>query len=93
MTQRALPPEIIVVAREATVAHPSYAAGGYIVLTSGASAFRNADLVPRNPQALLAWCGSNGCAVALLHDDPSTKRYRVRFANAAAFASFLREFR
>jgi hypothetical protein len=93
MTPAALPPEIIVVARKATVAHPSYVAGGYIVLTSGASAFRNADLVPCNPHALLAWCRSNGCAVVLIHDEPSTKRYRVRFADAAAFASFLQEFR
>src|SRR4051794_13540317 len=59
MTAAAMHPEIVVVTREVTVAHPCYAAGGYIVLTPGASAFRNADLVPRDPQALLAWCRGN----------------------------------
>jgi hypothetical protein len=85
-------PEIVVVEQDVTVAHPSYAAGGYIVLTAGASAFRNADLVPRNPKDILAWCRGHGCDVTLLHEDPATRRYRVRFSDQEAFAAFQRHF-
>lgn len=92
MTEAPVPPEIVVVAREVTVAHPSFSTGGYIVLTPGASAYRNADLVPRNPGEVLAWCRSHRCDVSLVHDDPSTKRYRVRFPDADAFAAFRQHF-
>jgi hypothetical protein len=85
-------PEIVVVEREVTVAHPSYAAGGYIVLTAGAAAYRNADLVPGNPKDILAWCGGHGCETSLAHEDPATRRYRVRFPDPETFAAFRRQF-
>jgi hypothetical protein len=85
-------PEIVVVEREVTVAHPSFAAGGYIVLTPGAAAYRNADLVAGDPKAILAWCRDHGCEATLVHDDPSTRRHRVSFPDLETFAAFKRQF-
>jgi hypothetical protein len=85
--------EILVIERAATVAHPSYATGGFIVLSAGATAYRNADLVPWDPQEILAWCRHKGCEVTALPDqEPSYRRHRVRFPDEGISGDFERLF-
>ena len=85
--------EILVIQRRAAVAHPSYVAGGYIVLHPGSIAYRNADFVARDPADVLAWCRSHGCELTVLvDDDAATRRHRVRFPDAETFDSFRKHF-
>ncbi len=53
-------PEIVIVERRVGTAHPSFAAGGFILLTSGATAYRNADMIPASAPDMLQWCRENG---------------------------------
>jgi hypothetical protein len=86
-------PEIMVIERDSTIAHPSHASGGYIVLHPGAIAYRNADFVAENPREVLAWCRSQRCEVAALVDpDPCTRRFRVRFPDPEMFVAFKSRF-
>jgi hypothetical protein len=82
-------PEILVIERVVGIAHPSYASGGYVVLTSGATAYRNADMVAADPGTVVAWCIERGCEITPLPDqDPSCRRRHVRFPNEAVLAEF-----
>jgi hypothetical protein len=89
-----LKPEILVIERHASIAHPSHANGGYMLLHPGAVAYRNADFVARNPNEILSWCRDYGCDVAPLSDlERSTVRHRVRFPDAETFGSFKLHFK
>jgi hypothetical protein len=86
--------EVLIVERNAQIAHLSHAGGGYVPLHPGATAYRNADFVSGSPGDMLAWCRANVCDVTLLAgDDPSTRRHRVRFPNGELYDSFRRKFR
>lgn len=86
-------PEIVIVERRAAVAHPSFAAGGFIVLDPAAKAYRNADMVPASVPDMMAWCEGQRCEIASLDgtDSPS-RRYRVSFPDEAALAAFKARF-
>ena len=85
--------EILLIERAASVAHPSYASGGYVVLTSGATAYRNADLIAADPAAMVKWCRDRGCEITTLPDqDPSCRRRRVRFPDEEVLAEFRSRF-
>ncbi len=81
-------PEIIVVAREAAVAHPAFAKGGFIPLHPGATAYRNADFVRGEPAEMLAWCRDVGCEIVQVEDGPQTSRHRVLFPDEDVHAAF-----
>jgi hypothetical protein len=85
-------PEIIIVARETTVAHPAFAKGGFIPLHPGATAYRNADFVRGEPADMLAWCRAAGCEIVRVDEGPQTSRHRVLFPDEAAHAAFKRRF-
>ena len=90
MTRR----EIVVIDRGSRGAHPSYASGGYVVLNPGATGYRNADLVARDPHEIRTWCRENGCEETLLPGEGLPYlRYHVRFPSLEAFAAFERRFK
>jgi hypothetical protein len=87
-------PEILIVERDAKVAHPSHARGGYVYLHPGATAYRNADFVAGDTGAMLAWCRGSACEVVSLESaDPATRRFRIRFAEEATYVAFRSRFR
>ncbi len=86
-------PEIIVVERPASVAHPSFATGGFILLTAGANAYRNADMIPGSASQMLEWCNANGCERVGSEGEPtSSLRHRVRFPDPETLLRFQKQF-
>jgi hypothetical protein len=86
-------PEIIVVERHASVAHPSFATGGFILLTPGASAYRNADMIPSPAPQMLAWCRENGCEfISSEGERASSLRHRIRFPDMETLSRFQKQF-
>ncbi len=86
-------PEIIVVERHASVAHRSFATGGFILLTPGANAYRNADMIPGSAPQMLEWCSVNGCDhVGSEGERTSSLRHRIRFPDTETFLRFQKQF-
>lgn len=86
-------PEIVIVERPASIAHPSFASGGFILLTPGAKAYRNADMIPGSAPDMLAWCRENGCElVSSDGENTSSLRHRMRFPDTEALARFQAQF-
>lgn len=84
---------VVIVERDVKRAHPSFVAGGYIVLNLTAAAFRNADMVPAHPGEMLAWCRANGCVVSSpTAADDLTRRYRVDFPDETVLDAFRQRF-
>ncbi|MDP8919702.1 MAG: hypothetical protein M3O00_12580 [Pseudomonadota bacterium] len=86
-------PEIIVVERHASVAHPSFATGGFILLTPGANAYRNADMIPGSASQMLEWCSLNGCdRVGSEGERTSSLRHRIQFPDTETLSRFQKQF-
>ena len=86
-------PEIIVVERYASVAHPSFATGGFILLNPGANPYRNADMIPGPAPDMLQWCTMNGCDHVGSEGEPtSSLRHRIRFPDAETLLRFQKQF-
>ncbi len=86
--------EVLIIERDATVAHPSYAKAGYVLLKPGAISFRSADFVRCEAEAVVAWCLDRGCEVITVADpNPAHKRVRrVRFPDSALAQEFAAKF-
>ena len=86
-------PEIIVVERRVGIAHPSFAAGGFILLTPGATAYRNADMIPGSAPDMLKWCQDNGCELLGSEGEiASSLRHRVRLPDKETLSRFQTRF-
>jgi hypothetical protein len=86
--------DLLVIEREAALAHPSYARAGYVLLRPGATTFRSADFVRCDAEAVVEWCRAQGCEVVpLLDPNPAHRRVRrVRFSDPALVAAFTARF-
>jgi len=86
--------ELLVIEREAAVAHPSFASGGFVVLKPGATSYRNADMVRCSAREVLDWCRDHKCEIVAVPDPaPSNRRVqRVRFPDEETRSAFLRRF-
>ena len=86
--------DLLVIERDASVAHPSYAKAGYVLLKPGATTFRSADFVRCDADAVVAWCRERGCEIVPLADpNPAHRRVRrVRFSDAGLVEAFAARF-
>lgn len=86
--------DLLVIERDASVAHPSYARAGYVLLRPGATTFRSADFVRCDPEAVVEWCRAHGCEVVAMADpNPAHRRVRrVRFPDPALVEAFTARF-
>ncbi len=86
--------EVLVIEREAAVAHPSYAKTGYVLLKPAATSYRSADFVRCDADAAVEWCRERGCEIVAVADpNPAHKRVRrVRFPTPELAAAFTARF-
>ena len=86
--------EILVIEREAALAHPSYAKAGYVVLKPAATSYSSADFVRCDADAAVEWCRDRGCEIVPMVDpNPAHKRVRrVRFPDPEVAAEFTARF-
>ncbi|HEX2552858.1 MAG TPA: hypothetical protein VHL98_04100 [Microvirga sp.] len=82
--------DLLVIERDARVAHPSYAKAGYVLLRPGATTFRSADFMRCDADAVVEWCRAQGCEIVPLVDpNPAHRRVRrVRFSDPALVEAF-----